>query len=150
MKRKRKVAPPVLFLICLTLMIFLRWLLPLGVVLRYPLNLVGLVPMLAGWGMGLTGVVMFRRQHTNIHPFRKADVLVTTGVYGLSRNPMYLCLSLVLLGTWLLLGAITPVAGALVFVVAIDRWYIPAEEQMLSEQFDGVYEDYRRRVRRWL
>lgn len=147
---KKKVAPPVLFLVCLVVMIGLHWLLPVRVILRYPLNLVGLVPMLAGWGMGLTGVAVFRRQHTNIHPFRKADVLVTTGVYGLSRNPMYLCLSLVLFGTWLLLGAITPVAGALAFAVIIDRWYIPAEEQMLSEQFGEVYEDYRRRVRRWL
>ena len=149
-KRKKRIPPYILFLICVALMIFLRWTWPVGVLLRYPINLVGLVPVITGLVSGGAGVFIFLRKRTNIHPFRKPDTLVTTGVFNYSRNPMYLGLCLVLVGAWMLLGAITPILGVLIFVVISDRWYIPPEERMLNEQFGKPYEDYRSRVRRWL
>lgn len=149
-EKKKKIPPPVLFLSCLLLMGLLRWIWPGKVFLNYPDNLVGLVPLLAGLATGGSGVFRFRRERTNIHPFRKADKLVTAGVYRYGRNPMYLGLALVLSGAWLLFGAITPILGLFIFVVVIDRWYIPPEERMLGEQFGAAYEEYRSTVRRWV
>lgn len=62
---------------------------------------------------------------------------------------MYLGLTLILAGTWILLGAISPIFGVLVFVVISDRWYIPGEERMLHEKFGKAYEEYRTNVGRW-
>lgn len=149
MKKTKKLPPPVLLLICLILMALLRWVWPVQIVLGYPTNLVGLVPAAMGLLIGVSGVLKFRRERTNIHPFRTADKLVTDGLYGYSRNPMYLGLTLILVGTWILLGAVSPVFGVLVFVVAASHWYIPGEERMMSEKFGKAYEEYRTKVGRW-
>src|ERR1035437_5949971 len=131
MKKTKKLPPPALLLICLILMVLLRLIWPVQVVLGYPLNLAGLVPVALGLLIGVSGVAKFRREKTNIHPFRTADKLVTDGAYGYSRNPMYLGLTLTLVGTWILLGAISPIFGVLVFVVAAGHWYLPGEERMM-------------------
>lgn len=150
MKRKtKKIPPPFLLLICLILMVLLRWVWPGKVILAYPINLVGLVSVVMGLLIGVSGVLRFRREGTNIRPFKKADKLVTDGVYRLSRNPMYVGLTLMLAGAWILLGGLSPIFGVLVFVVVSSRWYIPAEERMLSEKFGKAYEEYRTKVGRW-
>jgi protein-S-isoprenylcysteine O-methyltransferase Ste14 len=146
----RLLLPPVLFLICLALMALLRWLWPITTPFPRPWSLLGIVPILAGLLVGRSGIVQFRRARTNIRPFREADTLVTTGPFRFSRNPMYLGLVLVLLGAWILLGALSPVLGVVVFMVMADRWYIAFEERMLQQKFGPVYDAYRSRVRRWI
>ena len=149
MKKAMGIPPPVFLLICLILMVLLRRIWPVKVVLGYPINLVGLVPAVMGLLIGVLGVLRFRREKTNIHPFKPAGKLVTDGVYGYSRNPMYLGLTLILIGAWIMLGAISPILGILIFVVVSGRWYIPDEERMLSEKFGKAYEEYRTKVGRW-
>jgi protein-S-isoprenylcysteine O-methyltransferase Ste14 len=141
--------PPVLFVICLLLMGLVRLFWPIKVIMGYPFSLMGLMPLLMGLMLGGTGAFKFFRERTNIHPFHEADKLVTSGVFRYTRNPMYLGLSLVLGGVWILLGAISPIMGVIIFVVVSNCWYIPYEERMLSEKFGETYEDYRRKVRRW-
>ncbi|HEY8666142.1 MAG TPA: isoprenylcysteine carboxylmethyltransferase family protein [Tepidisphaeraceae bacterium] len=146
----KKIVPPVLFLICLALMVLLRWLWPLRVVLPFPYNLLGIVPIIAGILSGLLGIRQFLKVHTNILPFRDADKLVTQGPYHLTRNPMYLGLALALLGAWALLGALTPLIGIVIFIVVADRWYIRFEERMLRQKFGPAFEDFCASTRRWI
>ena len=150
MRIPKRIPPPGLLLVCLVFMALLRMAWPAGVFLGYPANLAGLVAVALGLLIGVLGVVKFRRERTNIHPFKKADKLVTNGVYRYSRNPMYLGLTLILVGAWVLLGAVSPILGVLLFVLVADRWYIPGEERMLRERFGKFYEEYRTEVRRWL
>ena len=146
----RWLLPPILFLICLGLMALLRWLWPIAVLFTPPWSFVGVVPVVAGLLLGFSGVARFRRTGTNVMPFREADVLVTTGPFRYTRNPMYLGLALVLLGAWVLLGGLSGVVGIAVFVVTADRWYIGYEERMLREKFGPDYDAYRSCVRRWI
>jgi protein-S-isoprenylcysteine O-methyltransferase Ste14 len=146
----RRLLPPILFLICLVLMSLLRWLWPVGVFLRFPYNLAGLLPVVLGLGSGIAGAVTFRRARTNIRPFREADKLVTWGPFRFSRNPMYLGVTLVLVGSWLLMGVLSPLLGVLIFVITADRWYIAFEERMLQQKFGVEFETYRAKVRRWI
>jgi len=145
----KKLVPPVLFLICLVLMGLLRRIWPIKVLIGTALSLLGLAPLIVGLALAGTGAFKFRWERTNIHPFRKADKLVTSGVFQVTRNPMYLGLSLVLGGVWILLGALSPIVGVILFVAVSDRWYMPSEERMLSRQFGAAYDDYRNKVRRW-
>ncbi len=149
-KKKRRIPPPVLMLICLLLMFVLCRIWPVKIILTYPLNLVGFVSVAAGFFIGTSGVLKFRKVKTNIHPFRTADKLVTDGVYQYSRNPMYLGLTLLLVGAWLLLGALSPIIGVLVFIVVSSFWYILGEERMLNGKFGDAYKAYCARVRRWM
>ena len=94
----------------------------------------------------------FRRQGTTLEPFNPAlaSVLVTTGANSVSRNPMYLGLTGLLVANALRRGswkAIVPVAA---FTLAIDRFQIAAEEPALLANFGADYEAYHVAVPRWL
>ena len=114
--------PPILFLLCLGLMVLLRWLWPIMPVFPGPWCWLGLVPILIGLATGAMGARQFIKAKTNIRPFKQPDKLVTTGPFHYSRNPMYLGLVLCLLGAWILLRALSPVLGVVVFLVVADRW----------------------------
>ncbi len=146
----KSLIPPVLFLICLLVMAILRWQYPLMTLFGFPFNLLGLVPLFLGMIVGGLGARTFSRVGTNIKPYKEPGVFVTSGVFRYSRNPMYLGLSLALLGIWILLKMLTPIIGVLIFVIVTDRWYIRYEEKMLREKFGAAYEEYQSRTRRWI
>ncbi len=83
-------------------------------------------------------------------PGQASRLLVTRGPYRLTRNPMYVGLTLAYLGEAGLLRQIWPLA-VLPLVLAYLEWMvIPLEETRLLETFGEEYEAYRRRVRRWI
>lgn len=76
--------------------------------------------------------------------------MVTGGVYRLTRNPMYVGLTL-LLTTWAVWLAVPwTFLGPVVFALFTHCFQILPEERVMSAKFGRAYEDYRRRVRRWL
>lgn len=80
----------------------------------------------------------------------RASVLVTDGPNALTRNPMYAGLAGLLTAHALARGGwatLLPVAG---FVAVVDRVQVRPEEEALRGQFGAAYDDYRRRVRRWV
>jgi protein-S-isoprenylcysteine O-methyltransferase Ste14 len=105
----------------------------------------------AGVLLALAGVLAFRRHRTTVNPMTpgKSSALVATGIYRLSRNPMYLGF-LLLLGGW---GAYLANAVALLwlpaFVVYMNRFQIQPEERALTQRFGEQYLAYCRAVRRW-
>ena len=103
---------------------------------------------------GLAGAAarQFRRHGTTLEPFdpSRATVLVTTGVNGVSRNPMYLGLAGVLVANAVRRGSWTALLPVAAFVVVIDRLQIAAEEPALLATFGAEYEAYRSSVPRWL
>ena len=76
--------------------------------------------------------------------------MVTRFPFSVSRHPMYLGLTLMLLGVWLLHGSITPIVPAIAFALLMDRVFVRTEERMFAEQFAESWDGYSRRVRRWL
>ena len=76
--------------------------------------------------------------------------MVTTGICRVTRNPMYLGFALALLGWGLWLGHAVALGVPLAFVLYVNRFQIQPEERALRAKFGAPYEDYRRRVRRWL
>lgn len=105
---------------------------------------------IVGMAIGFSGVYQFRKAKTNIRPFREADKMVTSGPFRFTRNPMYLGIVLLLVGLWILLGALSPIIGIVIFMVTADRWYIRVEEQMLLQKFGPEFEAYCSNVRRWI
>ncbi len=114
-----------------------------------------------GWYLGgfaiLVGLVMlvhaggsFQAAETDLVPFKNVTSLVTTGVYRVTRNPMYLGMALVLLGTAITVGAFSALFVPPVFMVIIEFRFIRPEEQMLRELFGEAFEAYCSNVRRWL
>ena len=93
----------------------------------------------------------FHRAHTTFNPLspETASALVTSGVFAWTRNPMYLGLSLLLLGWAIKLGTLSPFAGPLLFLPLIQYVQIRPEEQALQRRFGGDYERYCQGVNRW-
>ena len=107
----------------------------------------------AGLVLCALGVLPFRRAGTTVDPTRpeRASALVTTGIYSVTRNPMYLGMLLVIVAWGLCLAnAVGLVLAPLAFVLYIDRVQIPREERALTAAFGSDYTGYAGRVRRWL
>jgi protein-S-isoprenylcysteine O-methyltransferase Ste14 len=107
---------------------------------------------LAGIAFDLAGLVSFRRARTTVNPMRPSasSALVTSGVYRLTRNPMYFGLLLLLTAWAVFLSSPWLLAGPLAFVLYMNRFQIGPEERALSARFADSYTAYRRRVRRWI
>jgi protein-S-isoprenylcysteine O-methyltransferase Ste14 len=107
---------------------------------------------LVGGGFSLAGIFAFRRAKTTVNPMtpQRTSSLVTSGVYRVTRNPMYVGLLFVLVGWAVFLSAVWPLLGPVVFVYYIGRFQIAPEEQALAELFGSEYSAYKSGVRRWL
>lgn len=110
------------------------------------------IVVLGGIAVGIAGIVEFRRARTTVNPLApgKATSVVTTGVYRLSRNPMYLGMAAGLLGLalwWANLPGLLLVAA---FCTTITRLQIQPEERILVAHFGEAFTTYMARVRRWI
>lgn len=102
--------------------------------------------------VGLSAVIQFRLARTTVNPTKpdQASTIVDTGIFTLSRNPMYLALLLLILGVayWHQNGvSLLVVVG---FVLYMNRFQIQPEERVLERLFGRDYIDYKSRVRRWI
>lgn len=103
-------------------------------------------------GVALMGVAAAQMvlHHTTFIPRRDPSDLVTSGVFALSRNPIYLGDALVLAGLSLYWHAPLGLLLVPLFMGFITRRYILGEEARIAAHFGESYAAYRARTRRWL
>ena len=108
--------------------------------------------VLVGQAISVSGMVAFRRAKTTINPVNptKASSLVASGIFSYTRNPMYVGLSITLLGWAAYLASPLSVLLVPLFMFYITRFQIEPEERVLSTLFGAQYVAYKRAVRRWL
>lgn len=143
--------PPIAFLfICAIAAYLLAQYLPLYS-FKAPLWLVAF-ELISAIAFLLPAIIGFRKHETTVNPISPdaATALVTYGVYGITRNPMYVGMLLALLGVVFWLGAVSALAMVVVFYFIIDRNQIAVEERALLNKFGKTYQDYAERVPRWL
>ena len=149
MKMKRSL-PPTYFLAAVLLMLACHVFVPVRRLLLFPWTLLGLIPVGLGIGLNLVADRAFKTHATTVKPFQTSTRLVTTEVFGFSRNPMYLGMVCILMGVAGLTGTLTPWLVIPVFMAVLTRVFIRVEEKRLAETFGEAYHAYTRRVRRWL
>ena len=148
-----KIPPPLVAAVVAALMVSVSfW---LGSVLSLPPAVrVGAALMLAAVGASfdLVSLLAFRKARTTINPLRpeRSKAVVTSGLYRITRNPMYLGLVLILTGLALYLDSPWTLLGPVVFAAYITRFQIQPEERALTAHFGADYTAYCARVRRWL
>ncbi len=115
-----------------------------------PVHLFGVAMMLVGAAFDIAAMLTMSRHRANVLPHRAATVLLTSGPFGLTRNPIYLGNAIMLAGAaptfaniWFL--ALVPLTVALVTVLAIRR-----EERHLATLFGGAWTAYAASTPRWL
>jgi protein-S-isoprenylcysteine O-methyltransferase Ste14 len=147
-----KVPPPAVAVLIAAGMWLIADLPPMVVLPQFLRTLTALPLAVAGVAMTIAGALSFRRARTTINPMQPqaAAALVRSGVYRLSRNPMYLGLLLVLLAWTAFLSTLWAALGPLVYVLYINRFQIAPEERILSAKFGASYAEYKANVRQWL
>ncbi len=102
--------------------------------------------------LNLLPKLAFDRAGTTVNPLHPTSsrALVTTGLHGISRNPMYLGHALLLFAWACWLQHPLALIGVPPYIAYVTRFQIVAEERALAETFGATYQAYRARVRRWL
>jgi protein-S-isoprenylcysteine O-methyltransferase Ste14 len=150
------VRPPLLFLGALALGFALEHLLPVP----YPIARTGPLHWISAYialGLIVVGIVLFAasirnfaRAGTPVPGTRATTALVTTGIHGWSRNPIYIGMFLIYAG----IGLVTRKPWVLILLLPVSvtiRYHVVAlEEAYLERRFGDAYRDYKARVRRWL
>lgn len=113
---------------------------------------VALLFVIAGIAICATGVITFRLAKTTVDPRTpgKASALVDSGIYRLTRNPMYLGFVLALFGWAYWLSNLLAFIVIPVFILYMNRFQIGPEERALEGLFGEDYRRYCGNVRRWI
>jgi protein-S-isoprenylcysteine O-methyltransferase Ste14 len=148
-----KILPPVVALIGILIGGVLNQLWPVPILPASwsdSLRLGGLF-LIAMWlALAISAVVTFRRAGTTPNPTKPTTALAFGGPYKFTRNPMYLGLFLLVVGTGFVLNSIWPVLMAVPVLLVLRNAVILQEEAYLERKFGEAYTEYKARVRRWL
>ena len=144
-----KIPPPIVTLIFIFLIAFSNRIVePFSFEFQMPL---GVVIIICGLAVLILAVRVFKQLETTINPMQplQASKLATTGPFKFTRNPMYLGMSIMLIGFGVIFGAKLTVCLLALFVLYITFFQIMPEERAMEQKFDD-WEDYSAKVRRWL
>jgi protein-S-isoprenylcysteine O-methyltransferase Ste14 len=149
---EHKIPPPAVGLGIGGLMWYLA---SLAVPLEVPFGVrvgLALALLVVGAAIAIAGVVSFRRAKTTVNPLQpeKASSLVSSGMFQVTRNPMYLGMAIVLLGWAGYLASWPALLGVPIFVLYINRFQIAPEERVMASLFGADYAAYKEKVRRWI
>ena len=137
------------FLMSIVLHFILPFSLPQGI-FRQALIPVGIVLIVIGIGF----IILARREFAHYgqptDPGHPTSKVVKTGVFAISRNPLYLGSVIIFLGIALALNMLWTLVTLLVSIIVCHYVLIIPEEKYLAEKFDEEYKDYTATVRRWL
>jgi protein-S-isoprenylcysteine O-methyltransferase Ste14 len=148
--------PPLLFLGALALGFIADHLLPLP----FPISRISLTHWISaamassmiviGLALAAAGIRNFGRAATPVPGNQPVRALVTTGIHGWTRNPIYLGMFLLYAGIGLVVRSPWILLLTLPLAITIHYGVVTREEAYLERRFGDAYRDYKARVRRWL
>lgn len=144
-----KFRPPRIAMVFVLVAAVLHWLVPeWGRFHTHPrfgmsLGIIGLGVMMWGWWL-------FKKHDVAICPCSETARLITYSIYRATRNPMYLGLTVMLIGLALYMGTLPFYLAAIAYFAVINWGFCPYEEAKLASIFGQEYLNYKARVRRWL
>jgi protein-S-isoprenylcysteine O-methyltransferase Ste14 len=149
--RLLQVPPPVWTFVYLGIARLLSALYPWRALLDLRVVWLGVVLLVFGAALSAWAFVLFRSEGTEVNPTSERNTsLVVRGPFRVTRNPMYLGLVIVTLGVAFWVGLLPMFAVPVLLFVTMNGLHIPFEEDKLRRQFGAAFDDYLRRVRRWI
>jgi len=150
MKAAQKIMPPNYFTALLILSITLHFVLPIRKIIYPPITYIGFLVIAFGAKMNLWTDRLFNQKNTTVKPYLNPTELITTGPFQLSRHPMYLGMTSVLLGVAINHGTVSTFIAPTIFIGLMETLFIPIEEKNLTYVFGEEYLAYKQKVRRWI
>ncbi|MBL4758273.1 MAG: isoprenylcysteine carboxylmethyltransferase family protein [Rhizobiales bacterium] len=145
-----KIPPPLIFLGCLLVglgddspwlnfQLAETWMMVIG----------GLITA-AGIVLILKGAPRHKAAGSNVEPWKPTTTIMTDGLYGWSRNPIYLGMAIIHAGLALSGGSLAALVTLAPAILAIRFYVIAREERYLEAKFGDEYLAYKAKVRRWI
>lgn len=142
--------PPLVYLAGIAAGFGIDWLIPLRglsaeVQLAVGLPIIALaivLVLMSAWALWRAGT-------SPLHE-RPTTRVISTGLYGMSRNPIYVAMTLGCVGVAITVDRVWILAATAIAVLVIDRMVITREEVFLEAKFGEEYLAYKARVRRWV
>jgi|TARA_B110000438_G_C15697555_1_gene599605 protein-S-isoprenylcysteine O-methyltransferase Ste14 len=104
--------------------------------------------------LGLLGIIylirIFKANETDILPDGEPTILMRSGPYLYSRNPIYFFMIIILLGSSLIHGTVSTFLIPILFAIIVNALWINLEEERLESIFGDEYLQYKRSVRKWI
>jgi protein-S-isoprenylcysteine O-methyltransferase Ste14 len=145
--------PPLIALAAVLVGVALDWLTPAYVLtLLLPLEIrigIGVLLMAAGVALAVSGRGTFVRFGTHVNPYKPSIALVTTGIYGHLRNPMYVGLGFLVAGIGIALASDWTLVMLVAAALTIHFGVVRREENYLVAKFGESYRQYMARVPRY-
>lgn len=144
--------PPVIYITTFLAAILLqRWLPVINAFFHTAAsNILGWVVVTGGLVFLSPALRQFFRTSNTLVTIKPANTLQTTGIYSMSRNPMYVGLTFLYAGLSFLSGNWWNFILLPFLILLVQEYVIKREEEYLVRRFGQVYLDYRSKVRRWL
>jgi protein-S-isoprenylcysteine O-methyltransferase Ste14 len=146
----KTISPPLLYQIAIVLMVLFHFLFPIAKIVSFPYNLIGVIIFVFGAGLAINAKRLFQKTNTPIKPSDSPINLHQQGPFRFSRNPMYLGISIGLLGIAIFLGSLSAFLFPVMFFVVMDLLFIPHEERALQSVFGEEYQLYKSKIHRWI
>ncbi len=128
----------------------LQWLIPWDLQPHFGHPIVGAMIGLAGGSIMAWACVLFQGNETPIRFQEEPKTIVEVGPYNFTRNPMYLGITLILLGIGWGVGTIPLMVPPAAFILTMQLIFIPFEEARMERLFGNNYLNFKQRVRRWI
>lgn len=115
-------------------------------------KIISITLILIGFSIATAGIITFKKNATTSNPKQPelSSKIISSGIYKISRNPMYFGIFIGLLGVGLYLENGISILSALLFLIYITQFQIKPEEKILSHKFGEKYHKYVKATRRWI
>ncbi len=142
--------PPIIFLSGLLLGGFVTWHHPFPILSNTIAIALGVLLVVTGIGVIATTWRQMNAAKTNIEPWKPTTAILDSGLYSISRNPIYVAMIIIYLGVTFLFNSIWYLPFLPITILFIYFGVILREEKYLESKFGEDYLDYKKRVRRWI
>ncbi len=142
--------PPALYSVILSIGLVLSFFFPVSFLTRpVSLLLAAIAVISAGW-ISISAFRAMNRAQTAVNPAKPTTAIVSDGVFRLTRNPLYLSLTLLYIGISFVFSTLWALLLLLPLLVIVHIGVIKREEIYLERKFGDEYRQYKAQVRRWL
>lgn len=150
--KKSRLSPTLLFLLTFIVGIFLSYLFPLYMT-RYlddsMSRILGVLILFISFVINILAYREFKRFVTPYEPFTRPKVLITDGIFSVSRNPVYLALVLSQVGLGFILNSVWLLCMSIILLICLHYLVVLDEEGLLEKTFKEKYTSYKEHTKRW-
>lgn len=146
-----KIPPPIWGIVSLIALYFLSDLSTFQTLPDWSNRIAAIIFFVLGLAPSAAAIVQFRRAGTQVRPDSETNnKLIVSGLYRLSRNPMYVGMIFITLGVAFWFGRPLMFLSPVLVFALTNFLFIPFEEAKMRRQFGSEFDAYTTRVRRWL